>query len=206
MNRVPRRRFLTDALRGGLVLATGGLAGALAAKRVARRTVWQINPFLCSQCGQCSTYCVLDTSAVKCVHDHTMCGYCDLCTAFFVPSPISLDAGAENQLCPTAAIRRKFVEDPYYEYTIDEELCIGCGKCVHGCNTFGNGSMYLQVNHDLCVNCNECAIARDCPENAFVRLPADGPYFIKHLGPEQMKSKKTRVPGKGKDQGTDGAT
>ncbi|NOY81199.1 MAG: ferredoxin [Kiritimatiellaeota bacterium] len=183
MSRVPRRRFLSDALRGGLVLVTGGLAGTLAARRSTARTVWQIDPFKCKQCGQCATDCVLDTSAVKCVHDYAMCGYCDLCTAFFVPSPISLNAGAENQLCPTGAIRRKFVEDPYFEYTIDESLCIGCGKCVHGCTTFGNGSLYLQVRHNLCVNCNECAIARNCPESAFVRLQAETPHFVKHLGP-----------------------
>ena len=37
---------------------------------------------------------------------------------------------AENQACPTGAITRRFVETPYYEYTIDEELCNGCGKCA----------------------------------------------------------------------------
>ena len=180
-----RRRFLKDMLRGAGMIAAGLVGGSLIARRTGRRLVWQIDPYKCSQCGQCATHCVLDVSAVKCVHDFTMCGYCDLCTGFFVPDPTSLDTGAENQQCPTGAIRRRFVEDPYFEYTIDEDLCIGCGKCVHGCNTFGNGSLYLQVRHDRCLNCNECAIARDCPEQAFVRLPAERPYFIKHLGPDQ---------------------
>ena len=56
---------------------------------------------------------------------------------------IDLHTGAENQLCPTAAIKRTFIEDPYFQYDIEEQLCIGCAKCVEGCNTFGNGSLHL---------------------------------------------------------------
>lgn len=108
-----------------------------------------------------------------------MCGYCKLCFGYFQPDAAELSSAGENQLCPTGAIRRKFIEDPYYEYTIDNDLCIGCGKCVKGCNTFGNGSLYLQVRHDLCLNCNECSIARNCPADAFTRLPADRPYMLK---------------------------
>ena len=83
-----------------------------------------------------------------------------------------MNTGAENCLCPTAAIRRSYVEDPYFEYTIDEQLCIGCAKCVEGCNRFGNGSLFLQVRHDRCVNCNECAISKVCAGDAFRRVPA----------------------------------
>ena len=71
-------------------------------------------------CGNCATACVLKPSAVKCVQSYAICGYCDLCTGYFVPEPNALNTGAENQLCPTAAIERKFIEDPYYEYNIDE--------------------------------------------------------------------------------------
>ena len=183
MKNKPRRSFLVDSAHGLLVLLTGGVAGALAGRRSTSRTVWQVDPFKCTQCGRCTTHCVLDVSAVKCVHDHDMCGYCELCTGFFVPEPNELNAGAENQLCPVGAIERRFVEDPYYEYMIDESLCNGCGKCVKGCSTFGNGSLYLQVRHDRCLGCNECAIARACPADAFVRRPAEAPYVIKHLGP-----------------------
>ena len=95
------------------------------------------------------------------------------------PQPVELDTGAENQLCPTGAIQRTFVEDPYYEYKIDEKMCIGCAKCVEGCNRFGNGSLFLQIRHDRCVNCNECAIAAACPSGAYVRVPADTPYLLK---------------------------
>lgn len=172
------RRELLKAGLGGAVLV--GLGGAIAARARGGDTVWQIDPRKCVACGNCASYCVLEPSAVKCVHAYAMCGYCDLCTGFFEPEPHALDTGAENQLCPTGAIRRSFVEDPYYEYTIDEALCIGCGKCVVGCATFGNGSLFLQVRHDRCVNCNECSIAAACPSGAFVRVPADRPYLLKH--------------------------
>ena len=66
---------------------------------------------------------------------------------------------------------------------VQEELCVGCGKCVLGCAHFGNGSLFLQVRHDLCLNCNECAIARNCPSDAFRRVPASDPYLMK--GEEQ---------------------
>ncbi len=178
--RLNRRSFVADVIRGTGVLGLGTGAAALAAARgQAAEMVWQIDPHQCVACGNCATYCVLDESAVKCVHSHEMCGYCELCTGYFDPEPLSLDTGAENQLCPTGAIIRKFIEDPYYEYHIDEPLCIGCGKCVKGCTMFGNGSLYLQVLHDRCVNCNECAIAVACPSQAFRRVSADQPYLLK---------------------------
>ena len=158
-----------------------GVGGFILGRRgQAEENVWQIDPNTCVACGNCATYCVLDISAVKCVHTFAMCGYCKLCTGYFDPEPLSLETGAENELCPTGAIKRKFIEDPYYEYEIDKPLCIGCGKCVKGCNTFGNGSLYLQVDHDRCLNCNECAIAVACPSRAFRRAPADAPYLKKH--------------------------
>lgn len=135
--------------------------------------VWQLDPEKCVQCGQCATNCVLSPSAVKCVHTYSICGYCKLCFGFFQPGPQILDEAAENQLCPVGAIGRKYVEEPYFEYTIDESLCVGCSKCVKGCNTFGNGSLQLQVRHDRCVNCNECSIARNCPADAYLKVPLD---------------------------------
>ncbi len=145
-----------------------------------KKYVWQIDPRKCTQCGRCATHCVLNESAVKCEHSFSMCGYCKLCFGYFQPGANALTEAAENQICPTGAIIRKFVEDPYFEYTIDEKLCIGCAKCVAGCNTFGNGSLHLQVMHDRCLNCNDCAIARVCPGDAFIRVPVDKPYMFKH--------------------------
>ena len=76
-------------------------------------------------------------------------------------------------------IIENFIEEPYFEYIINKDLCIGCAKCVAGCSSFGNGSLQLQIRHDLCVNCNECSIARVCPSDAIHRVPADKPYLIK---------------------------
>jgi electron transport complex protein RnfB len=142
-------------------------------------TVWQIDPYTCVACGNCATYCVLDKSAIKCVQAFALCGYCRICFGFSGPEPVAINEGAENQLCPIGAIKRRFVEDPYYEYTIDESLCNGCGKCVKGCNTFGNGSLFLQVRHDRCLNCNECSIAAACPSGAWKRVPAEQPHLLK---------------------------
>ena len=182
-NRYERRRFLKEGLWGACIAGLGATAGLTARGKGHKNLVWQIDPYLCIQCGHCATHCVLEQSAVKCVQSYAICGYCDLCTGYLEPEPRALDTGAENELCPTGAIKRTFIEDPYFEYTIDESLCIGCAKCVEGCEAFGNGSLYLQVRHDRCLNCNECAIAAACPSGAFKRVPADQPYLLKEVHP-----------------------
>lgn len=174
-----RRDFLRSALHTVAGITVGGIAGILIGRSSKEEMVWQLDPNICVQCEKCSMNCVLPQSAVKVVHSFSMCGYCDLCSGYLQPGAKSRDTGAENRLCPTGAIKRTFVEDPYFEYTIDEDLCIGCGKCVKGCNSFGNGSLYLQVRHNLCLNCNECSIARLCPSRAFKRVPADRPYILR---------------------------
>ena len=174
-----RRNFLRGVARAATATGLGGVLVALIRKGKADGKVWQIDPWKCTQCGRCATECVLEQSAVKCVHSFDMCGYCRLCTGYFEPQPNMLDTAAENQLCPTGAIFRTFVEDPYYEYTINEPLCVGCAKCVKGCTMFGNGSLHLQIRHDRCVNCNECSIARACPSDAIHRVPAAQPYQFK---------------------------
>ncbi len=179
---VSRRDFLSGGIRGGALGALGLLAGHIGLKGASKGdTVWQIDPYKCTHCGNCATYCVLKESAVKCVHAHAMCGYCDLCTGYLDPNAKAINTGAENEMCPTGAIKRSFVEDPYYEYSIDEDLCIGCAKCAKGCSAFGNGSLFMQVRHDRCVNCNECAIAAACPSDAFVRVDSSHPYIIKGM-------------------------
>jgi len=176
---VNRRKFLRDGARLTAVAGLGALAGTIALRSQAETTVWQIDPSGCLRCDKCATQCVLPQSAVKCVHTYAICGYCKLCTGYFVPDPNDLNTAAENQLCPTDAIKRTFIEDPYYQYTIDEQLCIGCARCVEGCNRFGNGSLFLQVRHDRCVNCNECSIAKVCPGDAFKRVSVNHPYLLK---------------------------
>lgn len=174
-----RRDFINKGVRltlGLTVVGTGALA--LSRRSGGEEYVWQIDPFKCTQCGRCATECVMAESAVKCVHAYDLCGYCDLCGGYFKPGA-KLQTGAENQLCPTAAIQRKFIEEPYFEYIIDEELCIGCAKCVKGCSAFGNGSLHLQIRHDRCKNCNQCAIATACPSKAISRVAVNKPYIIK---------------------------
>ncbi|MBK7175320.1 MAG: 4Fe-4S binding protein [Bacteroidales bacterium] len=152
-----------------------------------RQSVWQLDPSKCIQCGRCATECVMTLSAVKCTHVYAMCGYCDLCGGYLKPDIKTISTAAENQLCPTNAIRRKYIEEPFFEYEIDEALCIGCGKCVKGCSAFGNGSLQLQVRHDRCVNCNECSIARNCPSEAFSRVPASSPYLLNGIDQDSTK-------------------
>lgn len=177
---VTRRQFLGHCLRGAGVLAVGGLTGGLwHAGKAEGDMVWQIDPTRCTGCGKCATSCVINPSAVKCVHEHALCGYCNLCFGYLADQRSSDTPGAENERCPTGAIGRSYVEEPYYQYVIDEPKCLGCGLCVKGCKTFGNSSMILQVRHDRCLNCNECAIAAVCPAEAFVRVPAKSPYLLR---------------------------
>jgi len=174
-----RRRFIRSGMQIALGVSLSGLAGFSLLKSTSKDMVWQLDPFKCVQCGRCATECVVTPSAVKCVHAYNLCGYCDLCGGYLKPDANARSTAAENQLCPTAAIKRRYIEEPYFEYVIDEKLCIGCAKCVAGCTSFGNGSLHLQVRHDLCKNCNECAIARVCPADAFQRVSVDTPYMIK---------------------------
>lgn len=174
-----RREFLNKSFRATAGLSLAGLGVFLAKEGSGEDMIWQLDPAKCVQCGQCASQCVLTPSAVKVFHVFDMCGYCDLCGGYFRPGVKKLHTGAENQLCPTGAIVRKFIENPFFQYEIDEDLCIGCGKCVAGCDAFGNGSMQLQVRHDLCVNCNQCNIATHCPADAFQRVPLSQPNISK---------------------------
>lgn len=182
-----RREFISNGLRISLALSLGGISAVLASRSFGTEMVWQLDASKCVQCGRCATDCVLSISAVKCMHVYDMCGYCDLCGGYFRPEAKDRSTAAENQLCPTAAIERRFIEEPFFEYHIDEDLCIGCAKCVKGCSAFGNGSMQIQVNHSICVNCNECAIARVCPSDAFKRVPANNPYLFSGYKKPQKK-------------------
>ncbi len=168
---VDRRKFLSSSIRLVFAAILGTVGIVLTRRALTSKKVWQLDPAKCVQCGRCATSCVLTPSAVKCVHVYNMCGYCDLCGGYLKAGSKEQNTAAENQLCPSGAITRTYIEDPFFEYHIIEAICIGCGKCVKGCGAFGNGSMQLQIRHDICVNCNQCAIARDCPADAFRLVP-----------------------------------
>jgi len=176
-----RRQFLKTCARliaGGSIVTLFGVSYRKSTAKGASY-FWQIDPQKCTFCGRCETDCVLRMSAVKCVHAKKVCGFCDLCGGYYRSNAKELNTAAENLTCPTGAIRRKFIEEPYFEYSIIESLCNGCGKCAKGCNAFGNGSLYLQIKQELCKGCNECRIAIACPANAIQRVPASMAYDLK---------------------------
>ena len=122
---IKRREFFKlcgSVVAGGTILVVaGGMARKVEGTEAS--LFWQIDPNVCTQCGRCETHCVLPVSAVKCIHANKVCGYCDLCGGYYRTNVKELNTAAENMMCPTGAILRKFVEDPYFEYTIDEDLC-----------------------------------------------------------------------------------
>lgn len=178
-----RREFLAHLGRGAGVLMIGGMIGTLVTQTrrtagdTASVTLWQVDPQKCIQCGKCATNCVLSQSASRCFHAFVFCGYCDLCTGYFNSDALSLDTAAENQICPTAAIKRKFIEDPYFEFRIERDLCIGCARCVKGCVAYGNGSLHMQIDQDVCVHCNQCSIAAVCPSQAISKVTPEFKYI-----------------------------
>ncbi|MCL2645812.1 MAG: hypothetical protein FWD61_02275 [Phycisphaerales bacterium] len=174
-----RREFLSVTVRGVGLVALGGVLGTLMAQPARGETAWQIDTTKCAQCGKCATECVLPISAVKCTHVFHLCGYCNWCTGYFVvEGHTQKNTGAENQVCPTSALIRTFIEDMYYEYTVKPDLCIGCGKCVAGCHKYGNGSLVLQIDQSRCVRCNSCSIAVKCPAQAISRRPIEDAYLL----------------------------
>ncbi|MDO5581586.1 MAG: ferredoxin [Planctomycetia bacterium] len=183
-----RREFIKNGCRATAILGISGTAYPLIIKNLRKESgdhsagkdyVWQIDPEKCIGCSECAYKCVLTESAVKCFHNEKLCGFCEICTGFFDEKPIQLNEGAENQLCPVNAIRRQKVEANYYEYIIDREHCIGCGKCVKGCTDKGNGSLFLQIDQSICKQCNQCAIAIYCPAQAISLVSSKTPYRMK---------------------------
>jgi Na+-translocating ferredoxin:NAD+ oxidoreductase subunit B len=189
-----RREFIDRSIRIVGLVGIGGAAAVLT-RRAAGSSVFQVDPSKCAACDLCRTSCVLSHSAVKAVNDFSKCGYCQLCPAYYdvasQPDEMGLPTG---KTCPQDALKRRIVgkvdvEDPnnnYYEYTIDESLCDGCGKCVKACKPpAGNGALRLEVRYSRCLECDACAIQAVCPESAIVRIPAPGISPAEHQSEEQ---------------------
>ena len=185
-----RREVLGHAARGAALVGLGGTAYVLAVK--ANKTyAWTIDPSKCVDsklgawgvevCELCATECVLTLSAVRAVNTFSECGRCYICPSYFkITSAVGPDGLPSEKVCPRDAIERTAIgwidpDDPannFYEYTIDEEKCNGCGRCVMECKEpAGLGSIRLEVRHNVCLDCNRCTIAAACPEDAYERRP-----------------------------------
>jgi electron transport complex protein RnfB len=183
-----RREVLGHAARGVALLGLTGTAGLLALK--ANKTyAWTIAHDRCINsklgavgvevCELCATDCVLTLSAVRAVNDFSKCGRCYICPAYYeITSAVGPDGLPSEKVCPRDAIKREAIgwidpDDPannFYEYTIDDMLCNGCGRCVLECKEpAGLGSIRLEVRHNVCLDCNRCSIATACPEDAYDR-------------------------------------
>jgi electron transport complex protein RnfB len=190
-----RRQVIQRAGQAACAFALGGTAIGLG-RRACSGDYWAIAPSKCVNtrlgvtgadqvCDLCATKCTLPLSAVRAVNEHAQCGRCCICPAYFdVRSVAGADGLPSKKLCPRDAIVRTVIGDvdPYdplnnfYEYTIDETLCNGCGRCVMECkDPAGLGSIRLEVRHDLCLRCNQCTIAVHCPEEAYCRVGPEAP-------------------------------
>jgi electron transport complex protein RnfB len=187
---INRRDLLAKTTRGAVLAAMGGTA-LLLVKRANGEIVWQVSASRCvnsrlgetgvEACSLCTTECVVSLSAVRAVNQHSKCGRCNICPAYFdITSAVNERGLPSQKLCPRDAITRKPIgkvdpEDPannFYDYVIDENKCDGCGKCVMKCKEpLGLGSITLNIRYDKCVDCNRCAISLACPKEAISQVP-----------------------------------
>jgi electron transport complex protein RnfB len=188
--KVSRRTTLKGLSRAAALFGMTG-AAAFLVRKAQGQVVWQVDTARCINsrlgevgvkvCDLCLKECVVTQSAVRAVNEFSKCGRCNICPSYFnVKSAVGPNGLPSEKLCPRDAITRKPIgeidpADPannFYEYIIDEKKCDGCGKCVMACKEpAGLGSIRLLVRHDLCVDCNNCAISLACPKDALQQLP-----------------------------------
>lgn len=179
-----RRQFLVRLGRALGITALAGVAARVCLGGRAdaefiqppHRYGWQINPDACTYCGRCATACVRQPSAVKAVNDQKKCSNCVACYGHLcdLKTPSAQIATTDKLVCPHGAVVRNHFFgglDGAYLYTIDADRCTGCAQCARECNVHGSKSMFLVIRSDLCLGCNDCAIARVCPSHAVERVP-----------------------------------
>ena len=188
-NQVTRRDMLSKVVRGGVL---AGMAGSILflARKANGEIVWQVNASRClnsrlgevgvDACNLCTSECVVSLSAVRAVNEHSRCGRCSICPAYYdITSAVNEHGLPSQKLCPRDAIARKPIgkadpEDPannFYEYVIDEAKCDGCGRCVMKCKEpLGLGSITLKIRYNKCLDCNRCAISEACPKDAITQI------------------------------------
>ena len=180
-DKVSRRGFLVQGGRAVAVAALGATTYRLVAGRSAdsdferppARYAWRIDPQKCTFCGKCEIACVRKPSAVKAVNDQKKCSNCVVCHGHLLDedTPTEKIDTEGRKVCPYGAVSRRNFGGDYYIYTIDDSYCVGCGKCAKRCDDDGSQSMFLIIRPDLCLNCNQCNIALECPAGAIERIP-----------------------------------
>jgi len=200
---VKRREFLKKMGQvAGLTVIGGTAARLLLSKddpdatyiQPKNRFAWQIDPDKCRYCGICKTACVRQPSAVKAVNDQKKCSYCVVCYGHISNHGLASDeiVSKGKLICPLNAVKRENYcggLDGYYLYSIDHDVCDGCGECVKQCCTLGSESMFLTIRPDLCLGCNQCSIATACPHNAILREPIEASDSFKgYYDPDEESS------------------
>lgn len=161
-SRSGKARMLTSYISAGILVIISIL---LIASKSVSPGKWYIDVKECIGCGDCATECIKSQSAVRAVLDSVLCPGLDKCRAYYRSTSAKFGETVANQNCPTGALIREKDGSNYF-YRIDENLCIGCGKCFRGCKKC-EGAINLEVKDEFCVNCNECKIEVSCPANAF---------------------------------------
>lgn len=158
-----------------------------------RRFAWQIDPGKCIACGRCATACVRTPSAAKAVNNFKACNNCVVCYGHITDLDIESEKidSEGRRVCPVDAVKRVNLTgevDGYFEYRQDHSRCIGCSQCVSRCaeHNGDRASMFMIIRPDLCVGCNECTIATQCPSDAVVRVPRENVSTFQYPLPDGM--------------------
>lgn len=95
---------------------------------------------------------------------------------------------------------------------IDQELCIGCKKCIPYCpveaigfhkkgKTKGRTKSYAEINRDECVECAVCFRAKVCPTHAILEEDLPWPRILRRAFSDPFfEHKGTNVPGRGTEE------